>query len=129
MKIYVDMDGVITDFPKQIADLLNKKLNRNWDFGDDPKVWKKITEAGVSFWANMSWMPDGKRLWNTLKKYRPTILSAPTKDFSSIQGKKKWIAKNTPSTSYIIEKQKHKYAEPDAILIDDRMKNIKKWEN
>lgn len=129
MKIYVDMDGVLTDFSKQIAELLDRKLDRNWDFGSDPKVWKKIAEAGVSFWVEMPWMPDGEKLWNALKRYKPIILSAPSKHYSSIQGKKKWLTKNMPNVPYIIESHKYKYADPNAILIDDRMENIKKWED
>lgn len=129
LKIYVDMDSVITDFDKQLADLLGRKLDRNWDFGSDPKIWKKITEAGVSFWADMPYMPDGEKLWNALKRYKPIILSAPTRDYSSVQGKKKWMSKNIPNAPYIIERHKDKYAEPNAVLIDDRIKNIRKWED
>lgn len=129
MNIYVDMDGVITDFSKQLSDLLGRKINRDWDFGSDPKIWKKIKEDGVSFWLDMPWMPDGKKLWNALKKYKPTILTSPSKDYSSIQGKKKWIKRNIPGTPYIIEPHKYKYAESDAVLIDDMIDNIKKWED
>lgn len=128
-KIYVDMDSVLTDFEKQLAELLDRPLERGWDFGNDPKVWSKISKAGEDFWVSMKWMPDGRELWDAVKKYDPTILSAPTRHPSSVSGKKKWLKENLPGVPYIIESKKEQYAEKDAILIDDREKNIKKWED
>jgi len=77
----------------------------------------------------MEFMPDGRKLWDAIKKYDPTILSSPTRHPSSVEGKKKWLKENLPGVPYIIESKKEKYAEPGAILIDDREKNIKKWED
>jgi 5'(3')-deoxyribonucleotidase len=125
----IDLDGVLTDFDKQLAKLLDRPLDRDWDFGNDPKVWAKISKAGEEFWSTMKFMPDGEKLWNAIKKYDPTILSSPTRHPSSIEGKKKWLKKHLPGVPYIIESKKEKYAEPGAILIDDREKNIKKWED
>jgi len=129
MKIYLDMDGCLTDFSKQLADLLDRPLDRDWDFGNDPKIWKKIDEAGKDFWATMPWMPDGRNLWNDLKKHSPVILTSPSEHSSSIQGKKEWLRDNLGSVPYIIEEKKEKYAEPGSVLIDDREKSIKKWED
>lgn len=126
-KIYVDMDGVLTDFDQQIADLLKRPLKRNWDFGDESWIWRKIDKAGKDFWAKMPWMPSGKKLWNALKKYNPTILTAPSRHPSSKTGKRLWLKKHLPDIPYIIESKKYKYADKDSILIDDREKNIKKW--
>jgi hypothetical protein len=126
-KIYVDMDGVLTDFDKQIADLLKKPLKRNWDFGSESWIWKKIDKAGKDFWAKMPWMPSGKKLWNALKKYNPTILTAPSRHSSSKTGKRLWLKEHLPDVPFIIELKKYKYADRDSVLIDDREKNIKKW--
>lgn len=126
-KIFVDLDNTLTDFSKQLADLLGKKLDRTWDFGNDHKVWKKIDEAGEKFWSEMKWMPDGKELWDAVKEYKPTILTAPSRHQSSKTGKKAWLKENLPDVPYIIEEKKYKYADKDAILIDDRDKNIKEW--
>jgi len=127
-RVAVDLDGVLVDFDKQLADLLDKPLKRGWDFGDDPKVWKKIKDAGEDFWTSMSWMPDGHELWNYIKKLKPTVLTAPTKEPSSKTGKKLWMKNNLPRVPYIIDSQKHKHAKKGYILIDDREKNIRKWE-
>jgi 5'(3')-deoxyribonucleotidase len=127
MRLYIDLDGVITDFNQQLAKLLDKKLERSWDFGNDPKVWKKIDEAGEGFWKSMEWMPEGKELWDAAKKYNPIILTAPSRHQSSWAGKRAWLKENLPKVPYIIESKKEKHADKDSVLIDDREKNIKKW--
>ena len=127
-KIFVDLDGVLTDFDKQLAELLNKKLVRGWDFGNDPKVWAKIAHAGEKFWSEMAWMPDGHDLWEYIKDFKPTVLTAPTRHPSSKTGKKIWLKENLPGVPAIIDSKKEQYAKEGYILIDDREKNIKKWE-
>lgn len=127
-KIFVDLDSVLTDFDKQLADLLDKRLVRGWDFGNDSKVWLKISDAGEKFWAQMEWMPDGHELWDFIKKFKPTVLTAPTRHPSSKAGKKVWLRRELPGVPYIIDSDKEQYAKDGYILIDDREKNIKKWE-
>jgi len=127
--LYVDLDSVLTDFDKQLADLLDKPLERGWDFGNDPKIWKKIDDAGEEFWKSMPWMSDGHELWNAVKKYEPTILTAPSRHPSSTAGKKLWLKENLPNVLYIIDHKKYTYAKDGYILIDDSEKHIKKWED
>jgi 5'(3')-deoxyribonucleotidase len=127
-KIFVDLDGVLTDFIKQLCALLDKPLDRKWEFTNDPKIWKKIDEAGESFWTDMEWMPGGHELWNAVKKYNPTILTSPSRHESSKKGKRVWMKDNIPEIPYIIDEDKAKYAKKGYILIDDLAKNIDKWE-
>lgn len=127
MKLYVDLDQVLTDFDKRLKELV-PSWSRDKDSEISAEVWKKIEEAGEDFWADMDWTPRGKYLWSKLKKYDPTILSSPSRHDTSVQGKKKWLRKNLPDVPYILESDKEKYAEGDAVLIDDRESNIKGWE-
>lgn len=127
-KIFVDLDGVLTDFEKKLAETLGKKLERGWDFGNDPKVWAKIDEAGEAFWTNMEWMSDGHELWDFIKDFKPTVLTAPSRHETSKSGKKIWLKENLPGVPAIIDSKKEEYAKDGYILIDDREKNIKKWE-
>lgn len=126
MKIYVDMDQVLTDFNKRAADLLGRKFGPGDDLSKED--WKAITEAGKDFWSEMEWLDDGKRLWDQIKKYDPTILSAPSQSKTSVEGKKAWLKREIPGYDYIIDADKEKYAKDNAILIDDRKKNTDKWE-
>lgn len=126
-KIFVDLDGVLTNFDKALEKALGRPVKG--DFGNDPKVWAAITNAGEEYWSEMEWMPDGHELWDAVEIYKPTILTAPTRHKSSVEGKKIWIRENLPpGTPFYIDQDKAKYADKDSILIDDREKNIKKWE-
>lgn len=127
MKLYIDMDGVLCDFDKQLSRVIPDYEN-DPDKSIPPRIWKKIEESGERFWSEMPWMSDGHQLWETIKRYDPAILSSPTKDPSSIEGKKKWLREHLPGTPFIIESDKSKYADPGSILIDDREKNIIGWE-
>ncbi len=129
MKLFVDLDGVLTDFDKSLSDLLGKPIKGHGQFGNDPKIWKAIDEAGTYFWKSMDWLPDGKELWNAVKKYDPTILSSPSRHITSKEGKKMWIDENISGTPLILDSKKEKYAKEGYVLIDDRKKNINKWEN
>jgi hypothetical protein len=127
-KIFLDLDGVVTDFKKKLAETLGKKLDRGWDFGNDPKVWAKIDDAGEKFWTEMEWMSDGHELWDFIKDFKPTVLTAPSRHETSKSGKKIWLKENLPGVPAIIDSKKEEYAKDGYILIDDREKNIKKWE-
>jgi len=124
MRLFCDLDSVLTDFSQQLEDLLGYKPPKE---SNDPDIWKKIDKAGEKFWSEMSWLSDGHTLWNAIKKYDPTILTAPSNHPSSEAGKKIWFKRELPNVKYILEQDKEKYASPDAILIDDRKKNIDKW--
>ena len=127
-KIYCDMDGVIVDFDKGYFDLTGERAS----FGTDPeKFWAPITKAGVAFWLKLPWMPDGKQLWNHIKKYNPELLSAPSREESSKIGKRLWVKRNVPGTKLILRsaERKQEFATPNAILIDDRADNIQRWKD
>ena len=125
--IYVDMDGVLTDFDKAYIDITGKHPD-SFESNDD-EFWKPIDKAGVAFWEQMKWKPDGKSLWKVLKKYKPSILSAPSKSPSSSIGKRKWVSREIGSVNLILIKAslKQTYATPTSILIDDMEKNITQW--
>ena len=127
MRLFLDLDGVLTDFTKQLADLLGKPQRSVVSFNNDPKIWKKIDDAGEDFWINMPWMPNGRELWDAVKSYKPTILSSPTRHESSKKGKKKWIEDNISGTPVILDSNKARHANKGDILIDDRKKNIDLW--
>jgi cytidyltransferase-like protein len=127
-KIYCDLDGVIVDFEEGYERLTGKSIKGNHVKGDSD-FWQPITDAGANFWINLDWMSDGEKLWKYIKKYTPTILSAPSREKSSRVGKEIWVRTNIPGTELILKyaSEKQELAEPNAILIDDREDNIKQW--
>ena len=89
--IYCDMDQVLCNFLKGADEAIGGS------FVQAPKDtrWGKINQT-KDFWANLEWMPGGKRLWQFISRYDPYILSAYSgRDPASKNGKLKWLAKNT----------------------------------
>lgn len=130
MRIFVDMDGVLTDFDKKAGELFGTPRDKAQEYlKDHSKLsWFKINNAGKNFWSEMDWMPDGKQLWESITIYRPTLLSSPSNHPSSRDGKKKWVENKLGDVPLILAEDKGKYAEEeDDILIDDREKNISEW--
>jgi cytidyltransferase-like protein len=129
-EIYCDMDGVLVDFERGYEELTGKDIRGNHVKGD-ADFWQPITDAGVKFWTGLNWMPDGKQLWDYIKKHKPSLLSAPSREESSRIGKHIWVENNTPGVNLILRAadKKQEFASPNAILIDDRADNIQRWKD
>jgi len=81
------MDGVLVDFEKGYKDLTGYYTKSHTDSNT---FWEPIDAEGPSFWANLPWMPDGQELWRYIKKYKPSILSSPSRSQTSRVGKDAW---------------------------------------
>ena len=128
-KLYCDMDGVIVDFEHGYNRLTGRDAPGFSSPYDKNEFWSAITKAGAEFWADLEWMPDGQQLWDYIKQFNPKLLTAPSMDPSSKEGKLQWIEKHIPGTKAIFKQAKYKQelASPNAILIDDREDNIERW--
>ena len=127
-KIYCDMDGVLVDFEKGYKELTGEDASYNTN---PEEFWAPITKAGAAFWIKLPWMPDGKQLWDYIKPYNPSLLSAPSREESSKIGKFTWVKRNMPGTKLILRsaERKQEFATPNSILIDDRADNIQRWKD
>jgi len=128
-KIYCDLDGVLVDFDNQFlkyGGIPPREFENNYG---KAKFWDLINKAGIEFWEEMSWMPEGRELWDYIEKYSPIILSAPSLDITSRQGKTRWKHNNIPGASMILafREEKQNYSQENSILIDDRHDNIEEW--
>ena len=128
-KIYVDMDGVLVDFDGGYEKLTGM-TTREADKKGPEFFWKPISKAGAKWWITLNWMPDGKQLWDYVKKYNPELLSAPSREEASKMGKRIWVKRELPGAKLILRSadKKQEFASPTSILIDDREKNIEQWE-
>ena len=128
-KIYVDMDGVLVDFDGGYEKLTGM-TTREADKKGPEFFWKPISKAGAKWWITLKWMPDGKQLWDYVKKYNPELLSAPSREEASKMGKRIWVKRELPGAKLILRSadKKQEFASPTSILIDDREKNIEQWE-
>jgi hypothetical protein len=130
-KIYCDMDGVLCDFDSRFKQLNPEHLTSKEYIAkySTNKFWKQIGSYKEEFWSEMSWMPDGKQLWEYISKYTPSLLSAPSYEASSRFGKRLWVDKNIPGTKLILAAadKKQNYSKPNRILIDDKESNVEQW--
>ena len=137
--VYVDMDGVLTDFERRFEQfagvtpdeyMSQKEIQYGKDKANE-QFWDLIDkQIGVRYWAGMPWMPEGEELYKYIKKYKPTILTSPSRDESSRIGKGVWVKRNmsgTPVKFGYKASGKSKFAGPNKILIDDREDNIAAW--
>jgi hypothetical protein len=134
--IFVDMDGVLTDFERRFEQfagvtpdeyMSQKEIQYGKDKANE-QFWDLVDkQIGVRFWAGMPWMPEGEELYKYIKKYKPTILTSPSREESSRIGKGVWVKRNmsgTPVKFGYKADGKAKFAGPNKILIDDREDNI-----
>lgn len=128
MKLYVDMDGVLTDFDTA-ATAIGGAAGLKEDATPEEKqdMYNKIEAAGPEFWSNMPWKSDGKKLWNALKPFNPVLLSSPGKFMHAPRGKQDWVKKNLPGVPLFLDEDKYRWAERDAVLIDDSLPKILAW--
>lgn len=134
--IFCDMDGVLVDFDKGYEELTGLHTKHK-DVQDQKDFWELLNRSLQEqnkteywFWSNLEWMPDGKQLWNYIKPYNPYILTAPSRNPESKEGKLKWVQDKIGSVRKVIfspSYKKKEYAKPSNILIDDRKDNIEGW--
>ena len=126
--IFCDMDGVIVDFERGYKELTGHYTKNH---PDNANFWEPIDKEGPSYWANLPWMPDGQELWRYNKKYKPYILSSPSRSQTSRVGKDAWLKmhlQNSYKKAYFYPRhQKQLFAGPNKILIDDLPNTIQEW--
>jgi len=129
--IYCDMDGVLVDFVKGYKELTG--IDTTVYVKGDGNFWGPVDAEGPSFWANLDWMPDGKQLWNYIKKYNPNILSSPSRSQSSRVGKDAWCRMhlNNQYKKLLLypRHEKQLFSGENRILIDDLPNTIQEWNN
>ena len=99
------------------------KKTRKWMYsligGDDSRTEGTPKQ---DFWSNLDWLPEGHKLWESIKGLNPSILSGPMGTASEL-GKSTWCINNLgPKYEVIITPDKGPWGNPGSILIDDRKK-------
>lgn len=121
--LYLDMDGVLTDFIGRYVEYGGDRFVEN----EGVKLDWSLTNT-IDFWSKMEWTKNGKYLWNSVKRLDPIILSSPGFSEFAKKGKPLWVSENLgPSTKLILDTDKTKYATSKSILVDDMNKNLVPW--
>jgi hypothetical protein len=137
-QIYMDLDGCLSDFEERFEHFSGLspseyRSRAEREFGPkigQQKFWDLIdNQVGMRFYRGMKFMPEGQELWNYIKQYNPIILTAPSRNNVSIEGKTMWVEDNLGDYEVIFRKasEKCEFAGPNQILIDDNYQNIMDW--
>jgi hypothetical protein len=133
--IFCDMDGVLVDFDKGYEELTGKST-KHVKLQDKNEFWnllkRSLKDKGLveyDYWVNLPWMPDGQTLWDYIKPYSPYILTAPSMDPGSKQGKNEWVQRLDGMKKIYFKpaRFKQELSGKDRILIDDRADTIDNW--
>jgi hypothetical protein len=140
-RIFLDLDGVLVDF---IGGVIKRhQLDCTpadcTEWGTVLEVYKKQypgasnrnfwDSLGRDFWLGLEFYPWANELLEYLTPFKPIILTAPT--LNNAGWKQEFIRNNLPEffndKRYIITPShtKHVLARPSALLIDDRITNVK----
>ena len=126
-KIYVDMDGVLTDWENQFKRYSGGIPVETYEVEHGPvNSYEFVKKNSPDFYATMDWMGDGKLLYSFLKDLPIEILSHAT-DQGAVDGKLTWLKNNniTAKPNLVPRREdKAKYAKSDTILIDDKPNTI-----
>lgn len=120
-RLFVDMDGVLTDWESQY------KASGGTPFKEHEDMDVSITDS-YNFWYSMPWLAGGEELWSSIKHLNPIVLSSPGSSTFAHEGKQAWVRENLgESVQVILTPNKDEYADSRSILIDDMEYNITPW--
>jgi 5'(3')-deoxyribonucleotidase len=142
MKVYLDIDGVLANFLAS----LHQTFKLPYDYEEYPYplgLWNMFTKMNPnlpfeiidgacheSFWANLKWMHDGRRIYDLVMSHfhDVSLLTTPMPNPGSWTGKYLWVERELgpcmAKKLIITTTSKDIVAGPDTLLIDDRGKNV-----
>eukprot|EP01060_Flectonema_neradi_P012528 TRINITY_DN19326_c0_g1_i1.p1 TRINITY_DN19326_c0_g1~~TRINITY_DN19326_c0_g1_i1.p1 ORF type:complete len:215 (+),score=45.18 TRINITY_DN19326_c0_g1_i1:52-696(+) len=126
VRVFCDLDGVLTDFDKGLekAGVTQSDLKHN-----PGESWKTLENVS-GFYQNLSWMKDGKELWNTIKVYQPIILTGLPRGTWAEPQKRKWCERHLGRDVVVITcmaAEKQQLSAAGNVLIDDTPRNCAGW--
>lgn len=123
-RLFLDADGVLADFDRGARQLLGASPKEYIAQHGRGAFWKKLAKA-PNFFGALPEMPDARRLFDTVKHLKPTILTGlPMGNWSAPQ-KVKWAAEHFPGVPIVtcLARDKHQHMHPGDVLVDDREKH------
>lgn len=132
--IYLDMDGVLTDFHKDAFKLFGHDAHEPDGMVHEVlgitkgQFWARIATAGEKFWSNMTLLPWAEELYAELcRADEVVILTSPGRLPAAASGKMKFLRGflGRNQKNFIITKRKELLARDSGdILVDDSAPNI-----
>lgn len=123
------MDGVLADFDKRAAEILEMPPNVYEDRYGSKAFWKKL-QSTPDFYSSFVPMLDTPFLLDAVDHLNPIILTGvPMGDWAAPQ-KQEWRRKWMPRYRMITcrSKDKSNYCQPGDVIVDDRTEYRHLWE-
>lgn len=141
LKIMLDLDGVIYDwlgaainvFDINPLDPHSRKILKSYHdsiemLRNKQEVLETIEGLGAAYWENLKLLPWAIQLYDALIELGDvTILTSPGSWTYAGRGKILALKRDFDIKNFILAKKKEVCAAPNAILIDDKKKNIAKF--
>lgn len=127
IEIFLDMDGVISDFDTHCSDTGYRRTDGSPDYN---------RMNTVEWYSNMAVFDGAREFYDRLQdRGHVRFLTAPIKFPECFSGKAEWIKKFVPERGRMIlgdlmivaSKDKRLIAKPGRVLIDDSENNIREW--
>ena len=152
--IFLDLDGVLCNFDGAFRKLISEdKLISLFedthvqnDLGNSTftkygikygwvEAWKVIENYGPTFFSDLEWLPDGKKLWNYLNTNFTNLEILTGSPLFKVGGwakvaKNEWCQKELGDVkvNHEIGRLKQNFIKsPNDILIDDAKRNVRNW--
>jgi len=148
--LYLDLDGVFTNFRKGVKDILKIDVPEGRLPEDE---WKKFSDfvaykiwCRPFFWIDLEIFPGSLDMYKYFEHYKPNILTAVPHAYTldsfeavtAAEEKKQWVRQNMSHDQalrfhYTKADMKHTFCKPEegklCVLIDDMESNIRNWES
>lgn len=125
VKLFLDLDGVLADFDRGVE----KVTGRRPDQLPTGVMWAALSKS-KDFYGTLELMSDARALWEFCQPHDPVILTGlPMGKWAEAQ-KRRWVANMLGEKVEVItcmSRDKHKFAGPGHVLVDDRPKLRDAW--
>ena len=142
--IYLDMDGVLTDFVGGVFNLFGKQYVEEdyplgkWKFFEDwgiteSEFWQRVHQCGPHFWETLDPFPGAKDLVSfgfyrgLIPRGQMSILTSPSRSPHCYSGKVQWLINHGINLPVTITTNKEQLAQPGRLLIDDKIENCERF--
>lgn len=126
MKLFLDLDGVLADFDRGVAEVTGKRPE------DLPlkAMWAALARA-PRFFEMLAFLHDAEALWRFCEPHRPTILTGLPLGSWAPEQKKRWVSRMLGAHVPVITciaRDKPRRSGPGHVLVDDRASAREGWE-